>query len=360
MIHIDGSLGEGGGQVLRTSLTLSMVTGQDMRIENIRARRSHPGLRPQHLAAVEASKTISKAQVEGAFIGSQELIFRPGPIRTGRYKFDIRTAGSTSLVLQTIFIPLSLAGSASSVFITGGTHVRWSPCYHYLELQWLPYMHAIGFDSKLYMDKAGYYPQGGGRISATIRPCPDIQPIHINQRGALKSIRGISGVSNLPLSIADRQKRQAIRRLQNYSTDLSIKGVEMPSQFKGTVLLIRGEFEPRPGLSRAELEHPGRNIDPSGCFFGLGALGKPAESVADEAVDEFVAYINTEGFIDKYLADQLLVPLALASGPSQFKTSTVTQHLTTNASVVESFLPAKIDIEADLGSDGWVKVTPGG
>jgi len=360
MIIIDGSQGEGGGQVLRTSLTLAIMTGQNMRIDNIRARRSTPGLRAQHLAAVDAAKTISKAQVEGARMGSIKLIFQPNGIHTGRYKFDIGTAGSTSLVLQTIFIPLSMADSASSVFITGGTHVRWSPCYHYLDFQWFPYMQAMGFDGKLYLDKAGYYPKGGGRISTTIRPARKINTMNLDQRGKLKRISGVSGVSNLPLSIADRQKKQAIRRLQKYSADIIIKRVEIPSQFKGTFLLIRGDFAAHSDQADVHSDQSNhQNIGSSGCFFSLGELGKPAERVADEAVDEFLGFLPTGGVIDKYLADQILIPLALASGPSVINTSQITQHLLTNAAVIQSFLPVRIDIQGEPDSPGVVSVDPG-
>ena len=172
MIEIDGSLGEGGGQVLRSALSLSILTRQPFHIYNIRLGRKTPGLKAQHLKAVDAAAAISHAVVEGARLDSTSLTFSPGELRTGRYKFEIGTAGSTSLVLQTVFLPLSLSGSASSVMITGGTHVPWAPCYHYLEWQWLPVIHHLGFDLSLSLEQAGFYPQGGGRISATIRILP--------------------------------------------------------------------------------------------------------------------------------------------------------------------------------------------
>lgn len=341
MVEIDGSQGEGGGQVLRSALALSILTGQAMRITNIRARRSKPGLMAQHLKAVDAAAAISKAHVQGAALNSTELVFEPIGIRSGRYKFDIKTAGSTTLVLQTIFVPLSLASSASSVIISGGTHVSWSPSYHYLELNWLPLLIEMGFDAQINLDQAGFYPQGGGRISAVIRPAAEIQPLNLIRRGPLLHLQGISAVANLPLSIAERQKRQALKRLEHLRPH--IKTVQMPSPFKGTLLLLFAEFE----NGRA-------------CFFGLGKLGKPAEQVADEAVDGLEAFLATEGTVDPYLADQLLLPLSLAKGASAIRTSRVSEHLLTNASILQAFLPVEIDVPARIGEPGLVRVQPAG
>lgn len=345
-LTIDGSQGEGGGQVLRSALTLSVITGRAIHITNIRSGRTKPGLRPQHLKSVDAAAAVSKAQVDGAALNATALAFSPKAIRSGRYKMDIGTAGSTSLVLQTIFLPLSLASSASSVIITGGTHVPWSPCYHYLEYHWLPYLQQMGFQAKLSLDQAGFYPPGGGRISATIRPALDIEPLNITRRGSLLRITGISAVANLKKSIADRQKRQAMRRLQslpwgNRSPEIRIKTITLPSPVKGTFLLLLGEFE------------RGRC-----CYYGLGELGKPAERVADEAVDALLAFMETDGAVDQYLADQLLLPLCLAKGESQIRTSQVTQHLLTNAAILRAFLPARIEIQGNLGASGLVRVIP--
>ena len=213
-IHIDGSQGEGGGQVLRSALSLSTITGQPVRITNIRANRPKPGLMAQHLKSVDAAAAVSKAEVIGASLYSQIIEFYPSQIRSGRYQWDIQTAGSTSLVLQTIFYPLSLANSASTVIITGGTHVSWSPCFHYLAMHWMPYLRQMGFEFQLTLDQPGFYPRGGGRITANIRPSRKILPIHLTQRGKLLQITGISAVASLKRSIAERQKRQALLRLQ--------------------------------------------------------------------------------------------------------------------------------------------------
>jgi RNA 3'-terminal phosphate cyclase (ATP) len=297
----------------------------------------------QHLQSVDAAAAIGKAEVRGAALHSQQLFFRPTGIRSGRFKFEIGTAGAASLVLQTIFLPLSQAESASTVIISGGTHVKWSPTFHYLDLNWLPYLKQMGFDARLTLDQAGFYPEGGGRITATIRPAKTISPLRLTERGRLLRIRGVSAVANLDQSIADRQKRQAMRRLQDLApgVEVKIKTEQLPAPFKGTLLLLLAEFE-----------------NSHCCYDALGALGKPAEAVADEAVDGLAAFLQTDGAIDEHLADQLLLPLSQASGPSEIRTSRVTDHLLTNAAVLRAFLPVQIDIQGQLGEPALVRVIP--
>ena len=348
MVEIDGSIGEGGGQVLRSALTLSMLTGTPVLIKEIRARRPQPGLMPQHLKAVDAAAAVSRAQVEGAHKGSTTLQFEPGQLRSGRYKFDIGTAGSTSLVLQTIFLPLSKARSASTAIITGGTHVPWAPCYHYLAWHWLAWMKKLGYSADFTLDQAGYYPQGGGRISATIRPSDLPSPLQGMKCGRLLRIRGLSAVSNLNIEIAERQKRRAAQRLQADFNNVHIKIEQLPSRFKGTMLLLLAEFQ----------SETSDDVYAQCCYYSLGKLGKPAETVADEAVDAFLDFLNSGADIDQYLADQLLLPLAFASGPSAFRTSQITPHLLTNAEIIRAFLPVEIAIDGEIGESGSIRVTP--
>lgn len=349
LLEIDGAQGEGGGQVLRTALALSTITGQPLRLYNIRLHRPKPGLMAQHLRCVDAAAAICGAEVTGAALHSQAIVFRPGQVDSGRYRFDIGTAGATTLVLQTVFLPLSLAGSASSLSITGGTHVPWSPCFHYLDLHWLPVLRRCGFEARLGLETAGYYPQGGGRMDAAIRPASSLQSATLDRRGALQRVRGISAISNLNLDIAERQKRHALRRLQNLpwgaAPDLRIKTEQFPSPGKGTLLLLAAEFE-----------------GGAACYFGLGAPGKPAERVADEAIDALLAFITTGAAVDQYLADQLLLPLAVIASrsptnpPSTIAASQVTQHLLTNAEVIRRFLPIQISIEGSLGQPGSITI----
>lgn len=335
MILIDGSQGEGGGQILRSSLALSLLTGQSIKIVNIRSGRQKPGLRPQHLASVKAAASIGRAEIEGAHIGSDELIFLPGKIHPGRYEFNIATAGSTSLVLQTIYLPLSLAASTSNITIIGGTHVPKSPIFEFLDQHWLHFLHLIGLDIHLSLETAGFYPQGGGELQARVRPCTSIASLDLTERGQLRQIRGISAVANLDRRIAERQRGQVLRRLGDRFRLNDIRIIELSSRFKGTFLMLLAEFE----HSQA-------------CFSALGELGKPAERVADEAIDALELFLASDGAIDYYLADQLLLPLSIASGPSTIRTSQITNHLLTNAEVINAFIPKRIQITGNRGEPG--------
>ena len=341
MIEIDGSFGEGGGQILRTSLALSALTDQPIHLQHIRANRSQPGLRPQHLTAVLAAAKITRATLQGASKGSREITFEPSGLFPGKFNFVIPTAGAVSLVLQTISLPLSFAGSRSKVTLTGGTHVRWSPIFHYILEQWLPWMHQRNFRAHLELQHAGFYPRGGGSVTANILPCNDLQPFTCLDRGALVRIRGLSGVANLEKSIAKRQKHQALKRLYEVCPDSKIQEINLPAPGKGTFILLRAEFE-----------HCG-----TACYTALGAPGKPAERVADEAVNKLLTFLATDATVDHYLADQILLPLAVIKGASSFRTNKVTQHLLTNAFVIKRFLPVKIDIEGELDQPGLVRVT---
>jgi RNA 3'-terminal phosphate cyclase (ATP) len=278
---------------------------------------------------------------------STDITFKPRQLRTGRYNFDIKTAGSTSLVLQTILVPLCTAHSASTVSITGGTHVPWAPCFHYLEMQWMYYLRRCGYDANLILDKAGFYPKGGGRMSATIRPSPQIAPLRVTKREKIRRIYGISGVANLDISIATRQKRQVLQRLSGVCQNIKLKNIRLSSPGKGTVLLIVGEFDNKQNDGYAQC-----------CYFGLGERGKPAEKVADEAIDKFEQYLATDTTLDEYLADQLLLPLAFANGISEFSTARITKHLLSNAEIIQFFSPTRIDIVGDLNESGFVKIIP--
>jgi RNA 3'-terminal phosphate cyclase (ATP) len=337
-------MGEGGGQVLRSALSLSLLTGRPFRLSRIRANRDRPGLRPQHLAAAQAAARVAGAEVCGDRVGSEEIAFAPGQVRPGDYFFDIGTAGATSLVLQTLLLPLALAPRPSSVTIRGGTHVPWSPCFHYLDWQWRPFLARIGIPFDLTMTMAGFYPRGGGELQAQIPGGARPTPLRLTKRGPLRAVRGLSAVANLPREIAERQRRQALRRLQNLLSGIEPEVVveELPAASRGTVFLLLTECE----SGRA-------------CCFALGARGKRAERVADEAVDALAAFLGTDGAVDPWLADQLLLPLALANGPSELRTSEVTAHLLTNADVIRLFLPVEIGVDGPLGGPATVQVRPG-
>ena len=345
MLTIDGSFGEGGGQILRSSLTLSLLTGTAFEIERIRAGRKQSGLRPQHLRAVAAAATISSARVEGAEIGSQRLRFEPGKIKPGRYYFKIGTAGSTSLVLHTVHLPLALAEGRSVVEIAGGTHVPFSPTFDYLSEQWLWALRLMDLSAQLTLERAGFYPKGGGAIRAEILPQAGrpIRPMMLTYRGSLVEVTGTSAVANLPASVGERQTRRAARRLAGAGIANRIETVSLPAVGKCTAVCLVARF-----------------AHTQACHTALGAPGKPAERVADEAADAFFAHLETRACLDRYLADQVLLPLALAEGPSAFTTSRVTDHLRTNAEVIRQFLPARIEIEPRPDGSGLVQVGPAG
>jgi len=342
MINIDGSTGEGGGQVLRTCLSLSLITGQSFQITNIRKGRKSPGLKAQHLKAVEVAAKVGKATVYGADPNSTTVTFSPKMLQTGRIKCEIGTAGSTSLVLQTIILPLSMGNTASSISITGGTHVPWAPSFDFLKYHWMQYLIKLGIDISLDMDMAGFYPQGGGRIHATVRPTDSILPLNLTHRGALKQIRGLSAVANLDRRIAERQRAQILRRLSDSYPLNDIRIVQLPSRYKGTTVCLICEFE-----------------HSQCCYFALGELGKPAERVSDEVVEKILFFLSTNATVDEYLADQILLPLTLAKSRSTFSTSKITKHLLTNVEIIQKFIPVSISISGEINSPGMITVDPG-
>lgn len=340
MVEIDGSYGEGGGQILRSSLTLAALTNKPLHIYDIRANRDQPGLRPQHLTAVKAIAKITRGELQGASQGSSNVTFHPSGIHSGKYRFDIPTAGALTLVLQTIFLPLSYADGTSWVTLTGGTHVRWSPIYHFLQEHWLPVMSQLGFRLEMEPGQAGFFPSGGGELTLKVLPHKDLEPYRCTDRGDLASVRGLSGVANLNDQIAIRQKHQALKRLYGICRDSKIQTLRLPSHVKGSFILLKATFT-RCG---------------SACYTALGAPSKLAERVADEAVDPLINFLQTDGCMDHYLADQILLPLSLIPEQSEFRTNIVSNHLQTNAHVVRQFLPVSIEIGGKKGNAGLIRV----
>lgn len=341
-INIDGAQGEGGGQILRTALSLSALTGRPFRIINIRHNRPAPGLRSQHAQCVLAAQRVCSADVRGAEIASRELSFAPGRIAAGRHAIDIGTAGSTCLVLQTIAHPLSFADAPSEVVIRGGTHNAFAPIYDYLELQWLPFMRRIGLDIDLELAAPGYYPRGGGEIRAVIRPAGALSPITVTERGPLRRINVTAAVNNLPVEIAERFVRRTESQLKSKRVKRIHSKIKTSSGAgRGTYVCLFAEYE-----------------NSSACCFGLGRMGKQAEKIADEMVAEFIEFNRGGATVDRYLADQLLLPLSLCRGESAYSTPKITPHLITNADVIRRFLDARIDIEP-TGWGGIVRVRPG-
>lgn len=350
MLELDGSFGEGGGQILRTSLALSLILGRPFHLRNVRAGRARPGLQPQHLMSVRAAATIGSAQTRGATRGSTDLVFEPNPVTPGKYRFDIGTAGATGLVLHTIYLPLALCGSSrarasglgvatpSELTLIGGTHVRTSPCYHFLDVTWRRYLEQIGLRIGLRLQRPGFYPRGGGIVEAHLQPCARLFGLHLTERTPVK-VTGFSAVAGLPENIARRQMRRAVFRLEQYGLEASLRE-ESWEGGPGTVVGIELDTKPVPTF-----------------FFALGERGKPAEKVADEAVDQVIAYLEAgPGVVDEHSADQLVLPLALAEGPSEYHVSKVTRHLTTNIAIIRLFLERDVTCEGEEGGPGVVRI----
>jgi RNA 3'-terminal phosphate cyclase (ATP) len=340
-IEIDGSYGEGGGQILRTALALSAILKKPCTLHHIRSKRKNPGLQTQHLEGVEALARITEAETEGVEFGSQKIIFHPKRILPGDYHFEVRTAGSVTLLLQAVFLPLCLAPGTSNVTLVGGTHVPWSPPFHYFSQVLLPAVESMGVSVKAAIEKWGFYPRGGGRIKLKINPVRELKPISLVDRGSLKKVSGLSAISNLPRHVAERQKGQAFNRIQKelkIDPEIAILS-DAPSLGPGSFLFLSAEYE--------------RTI---GGFSSLGARGKPAEKVADEAVDSLRDYVASEGCIDPHLADQLVPFMALARGNSSFTTTRMTEHLLTNLWVIEQFLKVKILRSGERGEGGRTEI----
>lgn len=346
-VVLDGSEGEGGGQILRSALSASLITGRPFEIRNIRANRKPAGLRPQHLACVRGAEHISGATSEGAEVGASELRFVPGPVKPGDYTIEVGTAGSTPLLFQCLFFPLALAGGGE-LTLRGGTHLPHSPSYHYLSWVWLSAMRAYGLSAELHLKRAGFYPQGSGEFRASVAP-PGIPPtrVELPARGTLSEMRITSMVGGLPLSIADRQAAAAEQVLRERGIAPEAENLPLPvGPSKGTVVFISAQFE-----------------HTIAGFTGLGERGVPAEQVGREAALLAAKFMEGAGALDEHLADQILMPAALlASGRlgdsspaiTRFTTAEVTEHLTTNARVLERFLPVRISV----GAGGEVEVAP--
>ena len=339
MIDIDGSFGEGGGQILRSSLALSLLTGKPFRLRHIRAKRPKPGLQPQHLMSVRAAGTIGNAKLSGDAVSSQSLTFEPGEVTAGNYRFAIGTAGATALVLHTVYLPLALRGIATSeITLEGGTHVSTSPCFHFLQFTWAKHLERLGMQVSLDMRRPGFYPRGGGQVIAHIQPCANVQTISLVDRPQIRQAIGVSAGADVPDHVAKRQA-QRLRELL-FRHDVSAE-FELQKWQGGPGSMIGVQFPELP-------------ISPF--FFALGARGKSAEAVADEAADEAIKYLHADAPVDEHSADQLLLPLAFADGVSEFRVATVSLHLTTNAAVIQQFHDCEIEIDGEEGQPGLVRI----
>lgn len=324
---IDGSRGEGGGQILRTSLALSALTGRPIRVENVRARRARPGLLRQHLTALTAISEICSATVIGAKPRSRTVTFEPGAPRAGNYRFDVGTAGSACLVLQTILYPLLFADGPSTVVLEGGTHNAMAPPFHFIAETFVPLLEAMGADITLRLERYGFYPAGGGQLVVAIRPVDRLRPLNVLDAGPLRGRSALAVVSRLSADIAERELAVLRERLGLDESECRVEKAR--SAGPGNVVMVR--------LEKKALTET---------FTAFGEKGVPAERVARRLAEEVEAHVAAGVPVGTHLADQLLVPVALAGGGS-FVTLPLSLHATTNIDVIEMLLGVRPELETD-------------
>jgi len=324
MITIDGSYGEGGGQILRTSLALSLVTRKPFSIHNIRAGRKKPGLMRQHLTAVNAAAEISKAAIKGNSIGSLAFTFVPETIKSGNFHFAIGSAGSCTLVFQTVLPALMISGGPSEIILEGGTHNPFAPPYDFLEKAFLPVINRMGPRVDAVLEKPGFYPAGGGRFKVSIIPA-DLNKVDLTERGNIINKIAVAAIANLSVNIANRELKVVREKLEWNRELLKVVEVEN-SQGPGNILTVEIESE---------------NI--TEVFTGFGERGVSAEKIANRTVKSVREYLVHDVPVGRYLADQLLIPMAMAGG-GKFRTLSPSKHTRTNIEIIKKFLDVEIDI----------------
>lgn len=336
MITIDGSEGEGGGQIVRNACALSLVTGQSFRVTSIRAGREKPGLMRQHVTAIEAACAIGNGECEGLTVGSSELTFRPGRVAPGEYRFSVGTAGSTGLVLQTVLAPLMLADAPSRLVLEGGTHNIYAPPFEFIAKAFLPIINRMGPQIEARLVRHGFYPRGGGRIEVEITPAR-LSPIECVERGVSGDRRATAIFAALPFDVADREIRTARELLEWPEEAFAVR--QLPEdQGPGNILLIEAQFEYVTEV-----------------VSGFGKLGTPAEAVAKTAAARMAGYLASPAFAGPYLQDQLLLPFALAGG-GVFTTVKPSQHSLTAAEVIARFLDRRVEFAQQNGAAHRVRV----
>jgi len=348
ILQIDGAYGEGGGQIIRTSVALAALTGQSVDLFNIRARRSKPGLQAQHLTAVRAAATLCNADVRGDELGSVRLLFTPGKPKTDlEFTFDIAaarggaSAGATGLVAQTVLAPLALlAPDEVNVTILGGTHVPMAPPADYLEAVYAPVLQRMGFPVTLRSDRSGFFPKGGGAVRLKVLPLMFGEPFEAVERGRLKRLRLFLVTSDLPLNVAERGRDALMKELKGYGVPVQVEMRDLPSNGAGAAVVLVAECEQ--GI---------------GGWTSLGERGKPMERVALEAQRDFQKWFASDASVDEHLADQLVLPAALVPATSRWTTSEVTDHLRTVLFVAQQFLPIEYHIEEGANGNAVVTVT---
>jgi len=332
MLVIDGSQGEGGGQILRTSLTMAMVTGTDIKIENIRAGRAKPGLMRQHMACVKAAQQICSAEVSGVKVGSTSIMFKPGSIKTGEYEFSVGTAGSTMLIFQTVLPALATVKGESRLKFHGGTHNMMAPSFDFIALSFVPVMKRIGVDIEMTLHRHGFYPQGGGEWSAIVKRSSGIKALELIQTGGLMSKEAVVTSSHIPDHIAQRELAEITKRCGWPREDMRSKNVKCLGS--GNILSLRLHYEKHSEVTEY-----------------VGKVGVSAERVAKNAVQNMRRYQSNGAVVGEHLADQLMLPMAIGEG-GVFRTLKPSLHSTTNRDVIQLFVDKRFEFE-ELGTDYW-------
>jgi RNA 3'-terminal phosphate cyclase (ATP) len=328
-LTIDGSYGEGGGQIIRTAVSLSAITGRPVEFDGVRARRTKPGLQPQHLMAVRAAAQLCAAKVEGGEAGSTRFRFEPqAPVSADSYRFDIGTAGASPLVAQTVLLPLAMAEGASQVVITGGTHVPHAPPAEYVERVYAETLGRVGVDLHFAYASAGFYPRGGGRIELLASGPATLRPLDLTDRGKLTDLRAFVVTSNLPEHVADRGAYTVETYMKGIGRQVEVERRNLPSPGAGAAVVLVARCEG--GLA---------------AFTSLGERGKPMEKVAQQPCEEFLSWWKSGAACDEHLADQLVLPMSFAQGESRWSTPAVTEHLRTVLWLVEQFVPIRWSLE---------------
>ena len=333
MLQIDGSYGEGGGQILRYAAALSVFTKKPVEIINIRARRSTPGLRPQHLIAISCMKTLCNAKTDGLSIGSSKLTFSPGEIQPGEYRVDVGTAGSITLVFQACILSALQTTKPITIKITGGTDVKWSPSWEYFTNIFLPLLQKMDMKIDAKLIKRGYYPKGGGEALITIFPTKKIKCLQIDKKGEFNKIKGIIHTSNLPSHISKRMKHAATQQAVKNNIQSSIQIDESSS------------FSPGVGItlwSKSDSSILGSTI--------IGEKGTPAEQLGKTAVSQLVKEINAEATIDIFAIDQILPYMAIGDDASVCRIRHLSSHTETAMWLLKQFLDVEFQMTKQNGS----------
>lgn len=349
MILIDGSYGEGGGQILRLSVALSCITGSDVKVFNIRAKRDNPGLRPQHITSVKIAEEICRAQTEGVRVGSTEIVFRPSTISPRDVEFDVGTAGSVTLIMQTILPILAFSERRVEVVLKGGTDVPWSPPIDYVRYVMVPHLSRVGYYIEVSLLRRGHYPRGGGLVKLkTLNTPKGFTPLYLTERGRLRIIKGVSHCVKLPKDVAVRQAESA----KNY---LKSRGIEVSVEM--SIESYEPDKDPHLG--------PGSGIvlwaETENSILGgdsLGAKGKRAETVGVEAAEKLIRDLNTGAALDRHMSDNILVYLALSEGTSAITGAEYSMHAHTALWVLRQFLKIDYEISGELGKPFRLIIKP--